>query len=130
MPTRMNSKRPLSDNLLYREKNEPVPLYKPSNDYVEGTNMFKFIKYIGGKYNVNLTYKDVHEWSINQRSLFWREIWTWCEIRYSKNFEQIVDETAKMVGPTEWFRGAHLNYAENIIERGNDEDVAIIQFGI
>jgi acetoacetyl-CoA synthetase len=129
MPVRMTSNKPLPDNLARTKKDDVTLLYRPSKEYVESTNMQKFVKYIGEKYKIDPSYKNVHEWSINQRSLFWEEMWSWCAIRYSKSFEKVVDEGAEMIGPTEWFRGAQLNYAENILERGNNEDIAIIQFG-
>ena len=51
-------------------------LWQPSENRIKTSKMFLFMKNINNKYQLNLaSYKELHLWSINNRELFWNEIW-------------------------------------------------------
>jgi acetoacetyl-CoA synthetase len=58
---------------------------------------------------------------------FWAEIWDFCGIKHSQTYEQVVDDPKKMPG-AKWFKGARLNFAENLLSR-NDDHLAMIFWG-
>lgn len=89
--------------------------------------MFRFINEISNKYNVENNYHAVHKWSVTNTSDFWSEIWNTTGIIYSKPWNRIVDDPKKMPG-AKWFKGALLNFAENLL-RKKDDSKAIIFVG-
>ena len=91
--------------------------------------MQRFITHVSGKYKVEPTYEAVHAWSCESLSEFWTEVWDFAEIKCSSGYERVIGEQMEMNGPTKWFEGALLNYAENMLERGGDDDISIIEFG-
>ena len=76
---------------------------------------------INGSYGLKLnSYKELHQWSIENIPSFWKEIWAQSEIIHSKQFDNIIDEIKKMPG-AKWFPGARLNFAENLLRFQNDQ---------
>lgn len=100
-------------------------LWKPSASYARNSRMQHFINHVAVKYDLpGNDYNAVHNWSVNNTSEFWAEIWDFCNITYSKKYEQVVDDPTKMPG-AKWFDGARLNFAENLLKR-KDNHKAII----
>ena len=69
-------------------------------------------------------YWELYEWSIENISDFWAAVWDFTEIRFSKPYEQVVDDPSQMPG-AKWFSGARLNFAENLL-RFRGKETAII----
>ncbi|GFY60119.1 acetoacetyl-CoA synthetase [Trichonephila inaurata madagascariensis] len=96
------------------------------NKKVSGTQMEKLQKIIQDKYGVKFeTYWDFHEWSIKNYSQFWEEIWKFYGVISSKPYTQPSRRKGDRIIDVEWFPGAELNYAENIL-RYRDDGVALI----
>ena len=94
-------------------------LWEPKN--VHKTHMYKFIDYINGSYGLKInSYKELHQWSIENISSFWKEIWAQSGVIHSKQFDDIIDDIKKMPG-AQWFPGARLNFAENLLRFQNDQ---------
>ncbi len=90
--------------------------------------MFGFLSMIANKYNLpNNEYYTIHQWSVENIPEFWAEIWDFCGIKHSQTYEQVVDDPKKMPG-AKWFKGARLNFAENLLSR-NDDHLAMIFWG-
>jgi acetoacetyl-CoA synthetase len=100
-------------------------LWKPSEERVKNSNMYKFIQFINNKYGTNFTeYRPLYKWSIENIPEFWASFWDFADIKYSKSYDSIVDDLTKMPG-TKWFEGARLNFAENLL-RYRDDHTAFI----
>ena len=102
------------------------PLWKPSAELIENSNMFSFMKYVEkliGKPISN--YGELYEWSISNIEEFWESIWVMTGVIHSKPYEKILSE-GKMPG-AKWFEGAELNFAENLL-RFRDNNIAIISY--
>jgi acetoacetyl-CoA synthetase len=100
------------------------PIWTPSEDRIKSSNMFKYLRYaesISGKKFSN--YKDLYSWSVSNIEDFWKSIWDFSELKYSKNYQKILDNPV-MPG-AKWFEGSRLNFAENLL-RYNDDRIAII----
>ncbi|GFQ93724.1 acetoacetyl-CoA synthetase [Trichonephila clavata] len=96
------------------------------NKKVSGTQMEKLQNIIQDKYGVKFeTYWDFHEWSIKNYSQFWEEIWKFYGVISSKPYTQPSRRKGDRIIDVEWFPGAELNYAENIL-RYRDDGVALI----
>ena len=51
-------------------------LWSPSEEKIKSSSMYHFMETINKKYALNIhNYKDLHQWSINNRNNFWEEIW-------------------------------------------------------
>ncbi|OCK78802.1 acetoacetate-CoA ligase [Lepidopterella palustris CBS 459.81] len=94
------------------------------------TPIWAFLNTINKKYNLQLkTYEDLHAWSIENIAKFWGEVWHSTGIRASKPYKQVVDENAPMFPRPSFFKGAELNFAENLLypaHEVDDESPAII----
>eukprot|EP01103_Thecamoeba_quadrilineata_P003260 TRINITY_DN13057_c0_g1_i1.p1 TRINITY_DN13057_c0_g1~~TRINITY_DN13057_c0_g1_i1.p1 ORF type:complete len:670 (+),score=96.52 TRINITY_DN13057_c0_g1_i1:51-2060(+) len=102
-------------------------LWTPSQKSVEESHMEAFRKRVNAKYNLPLkSYPDLYKWSIDNICDFWSEVWNFCEIKHSKRFDKVLDDETKLIDHfPEWFPGAKLNFAENLL-RFKDDHPAII----
>ncbi len=90
--------------------------------------MYGFLSMIANKYNLpNNEYHTIHKWSVENIPEFWAEIWDYCSIKHSQTYEQVVDNPKKMPG-AKWFKGARMNFAENLLSR-SDDHLAMIFWG-
>ncbi|GFQ98682.1 acetoacetyl-CoA synthetase [Trichonephila clavata] len=94
-----------------------------------GIQLKKFKEIIRNKYGAKLdNYWEFHKWSVDNLAEFWAELWDFVGIISSKKFDQVIDLTIPMQECPEWFKGARLNFAENLL-RYRDDRVAIISAG-
>ena len=100
-------------------------LWKPAEEQIKKTNMYRFMNFINETYNQNFNeYASLYNWSIENISDFWAAFWEFAGIIHSKPYDQVLDDAAKMPG-AHWFPGAQLNFAENLL-RYRDDRVALI----
>ncbi len=69
-------------------------------------------------------YAALHRWSIQQAQEFWARLWRFCEVRASREPEKILTEATRLQD-AEWFTGARLNFAENLLWQ-NASRIALI----
>jgi acetoacetyl-CoA synthetase len=101
------------------------PLWEPSPQLVEQSNITRFRRFVNQKYSLNLNdYQELYAWSINYIPEFWTAMWEFAGIKASKGFDRVVDDPTKMPG-AKWFEGARLNFAENLL-RFRDDRTALI----
>jgi len=100
------------------------PLWTPDRKQIERANLTRFIAFVNREYALELAdYDDLYAWSIRCIPDFWEALWSFVGIRASRPFETVL-ENPEMPGAT-WFRGARLNFAENLL-RFRDERIALI----
>ena len=107
----------------------PRPLlWQPSQQQIDDSQISQFREIVNRKYNLNLTdYNDLYDWSISCPEYFWESIWKFAHIIASESYTQICDDISKMPG-AEWFSGARLNFAENLLKYSDDK-IAIKFYG-
>ena len=102
-----------------------VPLWVPSEDLIRKANMTRFIHFVNKKHGKRFkTFNDLYQWSIESIPDFWAAVWDFAEIKYSRKYDEVVDDLTKMPG-AKWFSGARLNFAENLL-RYRDDRLAFI----
>ncbi|XP_054707474.1 LOW QUALITY PROTEIN: acetoacetyl-CoA synthetase-like [Uloborus diversus] len=107
-------------------ENVPV-MWEPGPD--SGKMLKKFKKRIEDKFSIKLNdYWEFYDWSIDNLSEFWEEIWHFVEVIHSKSFDQVIDLNIPLEQSPEWFPGAKLNFAENLL-KFRDDQVALIVAG-
>src|SRR5437879_7040274 len=101
------------------------PLWIPSGERVKQANLTRFLEFVNKKYRLGLgSYPELYRWSVEKPAEFWSAMWEYAGILSSKKFEAVVDDLGKFPGAN-WFSGARLNFAENLL-RFRDERIALI----
>jgi acetoacetyl-CoA synthetase len=95
-------------------------LWEPTLEQVRSTILHRLMKGVPGS---PTTYDDLWRWSIEDRGAFWQTVWDGCGVIASTPATAALGREA-MPG-TEWFPGARLNFAENLL-RGASDEVAVI----
>ena len=86
-------------------------LWSPSDERVKSSQMYKFIKIINEKNNVNIqNFTDLHTWSIENKADFWSAIWDFFNVIGSKGMKPFVNPINKMPG-SKFFPNGNVNYA-------------------
>ena len=100
-------------------------LWKPSEERVRNSNMYCFMSFINKRHQQAFTdYEGLYAWSVSHISEFWADVWDFVGIKASRPYDRVIDDVGKMPG-AEWFPGARLNFAENLL-RFRDDSVALI----
>ena len=90
-------------------------IWAPSDERVKSSKMYKFIKIINKKNNLNIqNFTDLHTWSIENKSDFWSSIWDFFEIKGLKGTKPYIEPENQMPG-SKFFPNGKVNYAENML---------------
>ena len=93
-------------------------LWKPKIS--KKSHVSNFIDELNRKNNLQIDkYEELYKWSISNPKQFWEETWKYSNIISSSQYHEIVDDITKMPG-AEWFSGAKLNFAENLLRFRDD----------
>jgi len=102
-------------------------LWQPSDERIQSTNMYSFMNFINRKHHQNFRdYSGLYQWSVENIPDFWAAMWEFADIKASQPYKEIVDDATKMPG-TQWFSGARLNFAENLLRFRDDEPALIFK---
>ncbi|MFQ5513204.1 MAG: acetoacetate--CoA ligase [Myxococcota bacterium] len=100
-------------------------LWEPSPERVRRTQLLRFLELVRRRHGIEASdYASLHDWSIHHLPEFWADVWDFCEVRFVQEYDQVVDDPERMPG-ARWFRGARLNFAENLL-RHHDEREALV----
>ena len=103
-------------------------LWEPSAERVAGANMTHFATFAGERCGRTFeSYAALHRWSVDDIPGFWAAAWDFLGIQASTPYTAVIDDLARFPGAN-WFLGARLNFAENLL-RYRDERVAFIFVG-
>lgn len=101
------------------------PLWTPSQERVENSNIMRFIQAVNKSYTLGITnYHELYQWSIDNRADFWESVWKFGGVICSKDYDRVLDDKPEILG-SKWFIGSRLNFAENLL-RFRDERTAIV----
>ena len=105
-----------------------APLWIPAEERRRQTNITRFMEIVRSRHSLNVqSYSALYRWSVENIPDFWAAMWDFAEIKYSKRYDQVVEDLSKFPG-TKWFPGARLNFAENLL-RHRDDQLAFIFIG-
>ena len=103
----------------------PEPLWTPNPATVRNTHLEAFRVHIAETRGLDLpNYDALYEWSITDIEAFWLEIWETSGLIASRTADVVLGDRG-MPG-AEWFVGARLNFAENLL-RYDDDRRALLQ---
>jgi acetoacetyl-CoA synthetase len=101
------------------------PLWAPSRERIQQSNVMPFIAKINADWGVSLIDSDqLHTFSVVEMEKFWRSMVEYAELN-GKTWvgPELVDRT-KLPG-AKWFPNARFNYAENLLKRRDDADAFV-----
>jgi acetoacetyl-CoA synthetase len=101
------------------------PLWTPSPERIEQTNVTSLINKINADWDVSLTDSEhLHQFSVTEMEKFWRSLIEYAELNGETwTGPELVDRN-KLPG-AKWFPEARFNYAENILKRRDDADAFV-----
>ncbi len=87
--------------------------------------MYRFMQNVNRSYGKRFTdYDALYQWSVENITEFWSEMWVFAGIKATQNYDQVIDDPSKMPG-AKWFAGSRLNFAENLL-RFRDARTALV----
>nr|AII97926.1 BLTX565 [Nephila pilipes] len=111
------------NKLLNTSISQPVLVW---NKKIPNTELENFKKFVANKYKLPIkSYWDLHKWSVEKFPDFWKELWHYFDIIASKPYTEVFTKTGKGFLDNTWFKGAALNFAENLL-RCRDDSPALI----
>jgi acetoacetyl-CoA synthetase len=100
-------------------------LWEPSERAVEEAQLTQFARQVVRKRRLELnTYPDFYRWSVEYPEQFWADVWDFCGVVASRKGNTVLVDGDKMPG-ARWFPEARLNFAENLLRRGDRGDAFV-----
>ena len=101
-----------------------APLWAPSDDRIQATNLARYQRWLADERGVQTDdYESLWRWSVENLEDFWASIWDYFEVRADTPYERVLG-SREMPG-AEWFTGARLSYAQHVLEGHDDSAVAL-----
>ncbi|MGE5130872.1 MAG: acetoacetate--CoA ligase [Sphingomonadaceae bacterium] len=104
---------------------QPHKLWEPSQEAIERAQMTEFARWVVRRLKLDLnTYPDFYRWTVENPEEFWSSVWDWCGVSASRKGSTVLVDGDKMPG-AKWFPEARLNFAENLLRRGDRGDAIV-----
>lgn len=105
--------------------NDRRPLWSPSSQEFETTEMARFIHWLAAERGVRLAgYRDLWNWSVMDLEAFWESVWDFYEVKAHVPYTRVL--SSRDIPNAKWFEGAQLNFAEHLVQ-APPEKVAVIE---
>ena len=99
-------------------------LWTPSADRIKYSEMTAFMQSVNREHKLELeSYKALHNFSITHKDLFWKSLVNYFGVKYSGSLNPVLSEEG--FENYTWFSNVELNFAENLLKKGKDNDTAI-----
>jgi acetoacetyl-CoA synthetase len=96
------------------------PLWAPSQAAIDTANITQFMAQVNQRHGLALKdYDALYQWSLDEKELFWSQVWDFCGIIGDKGERILID--GERIEDAQWFPDASLNFAENLLRKSNDE---------
>ena len=105
---------------------QPVqPMWEPSQEAIEQAQLTQFARHCVRRFGLDLnSYPDFYRWTVDEPELFWDSVWEWCGVVSGRKGSSVLVDGDKMPG-AKWFPDARLNFAENLLRRGDRGDALV-----
>jgi len=108
------------------ESSAPKLLWQPGERAVEEAQVTQFARQVIRKRKLDVnTYPDFYRWTVDNPEEFWTDVWDFCGVVASKRGNTVLVDGDKMPG-AHWFPEARLNFAENLMRRGDRGDAFVL----
>jgi len=103
-------------------------LWTPGPARVEHANITAFSRWLERECRLAFGhYMELWRWSVGDLESFWGALWDYLEVEASSSYSRVLGRRA-MPG-AEWFPGARLNYAQNVLRRERPGGIALLHAG-
>jgi acetoacetyl-CoA synthetase len=103
----------------------PEKLWEPSERAIEEAQLTQFARQVVRKRRLELnSYPEFYRWSVEKPEEFWSDLWDYCGVIASRKGSTVLVDGDKMPG-ARWFPEARLNFAENLMRRGDRGDAFV-----
>ena len=103
------------------------PVWTPSEERRQAAHLTAFMAAVSDATGQSLAnYPDLHAWSVEERSEFWQQLWSFAGITASVTSEQVLVDGDRMPG-AKWFVDAKLNFAENLLRKRGPQAAIIFR---
>jgi acetoacetyl-CoA synthetase len=107
------------------ESSAPELLWQPGERAIEEAQVTQFARQVIRKRRLDLnSYSDFYRWTVDNPEEFWTDVWDFCGVIGKRGSTVLVDG-GKMPGAS-WFPEARLNFAENLMRRGDRGDAFVL----
>src|SRR6266513_4775718 len=104
----------------------PPILCQPSERAIEEAQITQFARQIVRKRRLELnSYPEFYRWTVDNPEEFWSDVWDFCGVIASRRGSSVLVDGDKMPG-AHWFPEARLNFAENLMRRGDRGDAFVL----
>src|SRR5947207_2627827 len=104
----------------------PPILWEPSERDIENAQVTQFARQVVRKHRLEAnTFPEFYRWTVENPETFWSEVWDWCGVIASRKGNTVLVDGSKMPG-ARWFPEARLNFAENLMRRGDRGDAFVL----
>src|SRR5437016_8997416 len=104
----------------------PPILWQPSERAIEQAQITQFARQIVRKRRLELnSYPEFYRWTVEHPEEFWSDVWDFCGVIASRRGSGVLVDGDKMPG-AHWFPEARLNFAENLMRRGDRGDAFVL----
>ena len=119
---------------------ELAPLWIPSEASIASANVTRFIREavqpLGGRASRVTDSFGLYDWSVAEPERFWPALWRFAGVVSDERagappWDAVLEHGERMAPPDpvlgpQWFRGARLNFAENLLRRRDDTDALVL----
>jgi acetoacetyl-CoA synthetase len=104
-------------------------LWTPSAEFASGTNVARYLRWLGERGIRHDGYESLRRWSVSDPAAFWGTIWDYFDVDSAHPYERVIGG-----GPmprTRWFPGARVNLAQHVLrhETVRRDEPAVISRG-
>ena len=100
-------------------------LWQPSEQVIEQAQLTQFARQVIRKRRLDInSYPEFYRWSVDQPEEFWSDLWDFGGVVASRKGATVLVDGDKMPG-AHWFPEARLNFAENLLRRGDRGDAFV-----
>jgi acetoacetyl-CoA synthetase len=100
-------------------------LWQPSEQAIEQAQLTQFARQMIRKRRLDVnSYAEFYRWSVDQPEQFWSDLWEFSGIVALRKGSTVLVDGDKMPG-ARWFPEARLNFAENLMRRGDRGDAFV-----
>lgn len=99
-------------------------LWQPSEERIAASEMSRFESYLKEKSGLSFSsYPELHHYSVEKPREFWASLVDFYDVDFSTPPTSICPDLS--FESYTWFEGAQLNFAQNLLKKGADEDCAL-----
>lgn len=107
------------------EHSPEQPLWQPSAERQARSHLYRFMECLRARQGCEFKdYAGLHQWSIDEPDRFWFEVAHFTHVLADWADAPVLEHGERLPG-AQWFPGARLNYAENLLRHDDDHPALI-----